>query len=392
MKIKNHKFTSAVIAAAGSGTRMKSDISKQFIMLGDKPVLANTLLAFDSATEIDEVVIVTRESDIPAVTELVQEYEIQKVTAVISGGETRQKSVYLGLLRAAGDLVLVHDGARPFITPNQINSVAEALYENDAAALGIPVTDTLKSADGNKYITGTVDRSTLYSIQTPQGFKSDVIRRAHKTADENNLSVTDDCALCESLGIKIKIIDGSPANIKITSPDDLKIAAGMISKNIKEKKMRVGLGYDVHKLVKERDLIIGGVKIPHSLGLLGHSDADVLLHAIMDALLGAAALGDIGKHFPDTDNKWLGADSTKLLSAVGKLLKENNASIINIDATVIAQKPKIAPYIPKMIEVISQVLEIPSSCVSVKATTTEKLGFCGREEGIAAEAACCIEM
>lgn len=155
--------------------------------------------------------------------------------------------------------------------------------------------------------------------------------------------------------------------------------------------MRVGLGYDVHRLTEDRELILGGVKIPHTLGLLGHSDADVLLHAIMDAMLGAVALGDIGKHFPDTDEKWRGADSTKLLAAVNEILKQSGARVINIDSTVIAQKPKIAPYIPQMINVISEVLGIPETAVSVKATTTERLGFCGREEGIAAEAVCCVE-
>ena len=155
--------------------------------------------------------------------------------------------------------------------------------------------------------------------------------------------------------------------------------------------MRVGIGYDVHKLTENRDLILGGVKIPHTLGLLGHSDADVLLHAIMDAMLGAAALGDIGYHFPDTDEKWKGADSTKLLEAVGKILEQNGAKVINIDSVIIAQKPKIAPYIPEMRKIISNVLNLPENAISVKATTTEKLGFCGREEGIAAEAICCIE-
>ena len=156
--------------------------------------------------------------------------------------------------------------------------------------------------------------------------------------------------------------------------------------------MRIGIGYDVHKLTEDRDLILGGVKIPYTLGLLGHSDADVLLHAIMDAMLGAAALGDIGYHFPDTDEKWKGADSTKLLEAVGKILEQNGAKVINIDSVIIAQKPKIAPYIPQMRKIISSVLGLPENAVSVKATTTEKLGFCGREEGIASEAVCCIEM
>ncbi len=392
MTIQKHKFTSAIIAAGGSGMRMKAKLSKQFIMLGDKPVLARTLLTFNLASEIDEIIVVAKDSDIEYVSKLVESYKISKVTAVIEGGDTRQKSVYNGLLRSSGELVLIHDGARPFVTTKQINSLAQALYGNKAAALGIPVADTLKSADSNKFITGTVDRSNLYSIQTPQGFQLETILNAHNFAIENNISVTDDCGLCENLGIDIKIIDGSPLNIKITYPDDLKLASGIISQHMEEKKMRVGIGYDVHKLTENRDLILGGVKIPHSLGLLGHSDADVLIHAIMDALLGAAALGDIGKHFPDTDDKWLGADSIELLAHVNSLLKEHNATIINIDATIIAQKPKISPYIPKMLEIVANALSLPEASINIKATTTEKLGFCGREEGIAAEAVCCIEM
>ncbi len=392
MNNKNHKFTSAIIAAAGSGSRMKSDISKQFIMLGDTPVLAKTLLAFESATEIDEIIVVTKEADIPAVTKLKEKYEISKVTRILNGGATRQESVCNGISSAIGELILIHDGARPFITPDEINSVADALYTYEAAALGIPVTDTLKSADSDAVITGTVDRSNLYSIQTPQGFRAEVIKKAHAVATQNNLSATDDCALCENLGIGIKIIEGSPTNIKITRPDDLKMSAAILGGREDEKAMRSGLGYDVHRLVENRDLILGGVKIPHELGLLGHSDADVLLHAIMDALLGAAALGDIGRHFPDTDDKWLGADSGELLRMVGKLLLDKGAKIINIDATIIAQRPKISPYIPQMIDNISSILKIDKSCVNVKATTTERLGFCGREEGIAAEAICCVEM
>lgn len=392
MNNKTHKFTSAIIAAAGSGSRMKSDISKQFIMLGDIPVLAKTMLAFESATEIDEIIIVTKNADIPAVTLLREKYDISKITHIINGGNTRQESVFNGVKSARGELILIHDGARPFITPDEINSVANALYTHKAAALGIPVTDTLKSADDDAVITGTVDRSNLYSIQTPQGFRADIIKKAHAVAAQNNISATDDCALCENLGIGIKIIEGSPTNIKITRPDDLKMSAAILGEKGDVKVMRSGLGYDVHRLVENRDLILGGVKIPHELGLLGHSDADVLLHAIMDALLGAAALGDIGKHFPDTDDKWLGADSGELLGMVLKLLCEKGAKIINIDATIIAQKPKIAPHIPQMIDNISNILNIDKSCVNVKATTTEKLGFCGREEGIAAEAICCVEM
>lgn len=388
----NHKLTSAIIAAAGSGTRMKSEVSKQFISIGGIPVLIRTLLAFDAAGEIDEVVIVTKAEDIATIVDMTKKYNIKKVVSVICGGETRQASVRLGLKEIKGELVLIHDGARPFVTHEQINSVALALYDVDAAALGTPVKDTLKEATPDGFISGTHDRSSLYSIQTPQGFKADTLRFAHKIAETNNVSVTDDCSLCENIGIKIKIIEGSSSNIKITTPDDLKLAEGIIKGGQGDKKMRIGFGYDVHRLTSDRALIMGGVEIPYELGLLGHSDADVLLHAIMDAMLGAAALGDIGKHFPDTDDKWKGADSRKLLSAVADLLKDKGASVINIDATIIAQSPKMAPYIPQMVEKISNILNLPKDCINIKATTTEKLGFCGRGEGIAAEAVCSIEM
>ncbi len=381
--------TIAIIAAAGSGSRMKSDTSKQFIELNGIPVLIRTLLAFDRADKIDGVIIVTRKNDINAVKDMVKAYNIKKVLTVAVGGDTRQESVSNALALTDSEYVLIHDGARPFITPEQINSVVLALSENDAAALGKPITDTLKIAE-NGFISGTQERSALYGIQTPQGFKTTVIKAAHKAAKENGLSVTDDCALCESMGIKIKIIEGSSSNIKITTPDDLPLACGILN-SLEVSNMRIGSGYDVHRLVQGRPLIMGGVNIPFELGLLGHSDADVLIHAIMDAMLGAAALGDIGKHFPDTDDKWKGADSMKLLDAVNNLLKANGYSVHNIDATIIAQKPKMADFIPQMRENVAAVLKISTDFINIKATTTEKLGFCGRGEGIAAEAVCTIK-
>lgn len=381
--------TIAIIAAAGSGSRMKSGTSKQFIELNGIPVLIRTLLAFDKAEKIDGVIIVTRKTDIETVKDMVKTYGIKKVLTIAVGGETRQDSVSNALKVTDSEYVLIHDGARPFITSEQINSVASALSENDAAALGKPVTDTLKIVK-NGYISGTQERASLYGIQTPQGFKTSVIKDAHKAAKENGLSVTDDCALCEHMGIKIKIIEGSSSNIKITTPDDLPIAMGILN-SLEGRDMRIGSGYDVHQLVENRPLIMGGVNIPYELGLLGHSDADVLLHAIMDAMLGAAALGDIGKHFPDTDAKWKGADSMKLLEAVNILLKSNGYSVHNIDATIIAQKPKMAEFIPQMRENVASTLGISIDFVNIKATTTEKLGFCGRGEGIAAEAVCTIK-
>lgn len=388
----NGIITSAIIAAAGSGSRMKSEIPKQFMPLCGIPILVRTLLKFESCPDIDEIIIVTRKSDIKTVENIVSEYKIGKVYSITEGGSTRQESVQNGLNAAHGKYVLIHDGARPFVTPEQISSVIDELHSCDAAALGIPVTDTLKLVNSEESIIGTQSRDGLYCIQTPQGFKTDVIKQAHKTAAADGLSVTDDCALCENIGIEVRVVHGSSSNIKITTPEDMEHGMGILNytEQTERKKMRVGMGYDVHKLTENRPLILGGVNIPYNLGLLGHSDADVLLHAIMDALLGAASLGDIGKHFPDTDPEWLGADSQKLLTRVGELLKERGAEIVNIDSTIIAQQPKLAEYISDMIKNISSTLQISENAVSVKATTTEKLGFCGRGEGIAAEAVCCI--
>ena len=223
----NHKYTSAIIAAAGSGTRMRSTTSKLLIKLGKRPVLAMTLATFDKASGIDEIIVVTREKDINKVKRMASMFGIKKLAAVVCGGDTRQKSIHNALNAVKGELVLIHDGARPFVTQKQINEVAEALCENDAAALGIPVTDTIKSVDGD-YITGTIDRSTLVSIQTPQGFKTEIIKKAHERAIEKDLSVTDDCALCENMGVKVKVVVGSPTNIKLTTPEDLLFAEGIL--------------------------------------------------------------------------------------------------------------------------------------------------------------------
>ncbi|MEE1048677.1 MAG: 2-C-methyl-D-erythritol 4-phosphate cytidylyltransferase [Clostridia bacterium] len=221
--------TSAIIAAAGSGTRMKSDVAKQFIEIGGMPVLARTLSVFENASEIDEIIIATRECDIDGVWAIAKEYKTEKVTVVICGGATRQETISKALEAVSGEKVLIHDGARPFIKAEQINAVAEALSESEAAALGIPVTDTIKTVkDG--YITGTIDRTNLVSIQTPQGFKTNIIKKAHKRAAEMGVAVTDDCALCEEMGIKIKVIQGSQTNIKLTTQGDLAIADGIIAK------------------------------------------------------------------------------------------------------------------------------------------------------------------
>ena len=349
-------------------------------------------MKFETCSDIDEIIVVVRDCDIETVKILLDEYKITKLTRIVKGGATRQASVLNGINAASGRFVFIHDAARPFVTPEQISEVVNETHRFGAAALGVPIKDTLKTVKKDGMISETVDRENKYSIQTPQGFEIEMIRAAHREAERKGVSVTDDCALAELSGASVKVVEGSSLNIKLTTPEDIILAEGILnSKKGETEQVRVGLGYDVHRLVKERELILGGIKIPYELGLLGHSDADVLLHSIMDAMLGAAALGDIGTHFPDTDEKWRGADSCMLLAAVRNILKENGFSVVNIDATIIAQKPKLADFIPHMREKISEVLEISAACVSVKATTTEKLGFCGRGEGIAAEAICMIK-
>lgn len=388
----NNIINSAVIAAGGSGTRMGGNVPKQFVRIGGIPIIVRTLLKFETCSDIDEIIVVVRDCDIETVKILLDEYKITKLTRIVKGGATRQASVLNGINAASGRFVFIHDAARPFVTPEQISEVVSETHRFDAAALGVPIKDTLKTVKKDGMISETVDRENKYSIQTPQGFEIEMIRAAHREAERKGVSVTDDCALAELSGASVKVVEGSSLNIKLTTPEDIILAEGILNSEKGEtEQVRVGLGYDVHRLVKERELILGGIKIPYELGLLGHSDADVLLHSIMDAMLGAAALGDIGTHFPDTDEKWRGADSCMLLAAVRNILKENGFSVVNIDATIIAQKPKLADFIPHMREKISEVLEISAACVSVKATTTEKLGFCGRGEGIAAEAICMIK-
>lgn len=388
----NNIINSAVIAAGGSGTRMGGNVPKQFVRIGGIPIIVRTLLKFETCSDIDEIIVVVRDCDIETVKILLNEYKITKRTRIVKGGATRQASVLNGINAASGRFVFIHDAARPFVTPEQISEVVNETHRFGAAALGVPIKDTLKTVKKDGMISETVDRENKYSIQTPQGFEIEMIRAAHREAERKGVSVTDDCALAELSGASVKVVEGSSLNIKLTTPEDIILAEGILNlKKGETEQVRVGLGYDVHRLVKERELILGGIKIPYELGLLGHSDADVLLHSIMDAMLGAAALGDIGTHFPDTDEKWRGADSCMLLAAVRNILKENGFSVVNIDATIIAQKPKLADFIPHMREKISEVLEISAACVSVKATTTEKLGFCGRGEGIAAEAICMIK-
>ncbi len=379
------KSVTAILAAAGSSTRMGFD--KLSYNLGEHTVLEQSLLAFDSCPQIDEIVLVAGKN---AWEQAEKAAAIcKKPVQLVPGGATRAESVKAGVCAAKGELIAIHDAARPFVSQAVIQDVLLEAEKYGAAAPAVPVKDTIKCATcGNGKVVPaqcevaqTPDRNTLYAVQTPQCFYRDAYLQALETLPEEKARlVTDDCSLFELVDRPVRLVPGDYANLKITTKEDL-------LPYIKEKKqMRIGHGYDVHKLVEGRPLILGGVTIPYEKGLLGHSDADVLAHAISDALLGAVALGDIGKHFPDTDPAYAGADSLKLASAVAALVAEKGYKPENVDATILCQAPKLAPHILAMRENLARALGMNVEDVSVKATTEEHLGFTGAGEGIAVHA------
>ncbi len=368
------KEVTAIITAAGKGSRMGASLPKQFLKIGNKTILQKSILPFEEAGCIDNILVVAGEGYMDECRALCQ--GISKLRQIVAGGEQRQDSVNNALQLVKDGYVLIHDGARPYITESVILNVLEDVSKVGAAVAAVPVKDTIRqqSQEGGK----TLKRSELYSVQTPQGFEVSLIKEAFAKAYEEGFYGTDDAGLVDRMGKEVAISEGDYANIKITTKEDMPV------------EIRIGTGFDVHRLVEGRKCIICGVDIPFERGLLGHSDADVALHALMDAMLGAAALGDIGKHFPDTDPKYKGISSIKLLKYVNEFIAAEGYSLGNCDVTIMAQKPKMLPHIQQMRENIAEALNVPVSAINVKATTTEKLGFVGREEGIAAEAVCIL--
>ncbi|MBQ8555134.1 MAG: 2-C-methyl-D-erythritol 4-phosphate cytidylyltransferase [Clostridia bacterium] len=377
----------AIVLAGGSGSRMGAGRNKVLLSLHGEPVILRSVKAFERLVE--GVVLVSRSEDMEAVKEAVQAAEMP--VTVVPGGSTRQDSVWQGLcaLPEACTHVLIHDGARCLVDRETIERCKASVEACGTGVAAIPAVDTIKQVDGNEFVTATPDRSALRAVQTPQGFTTALIRQAHQAAQAEGFLGTDDASLVERMGHPVRLTLGSRKNIKLTTPEDILMAQAFLEQDFPA--LRVGQGYDVHRLVEERDLILCGVTVPHTLGLLGHSDADVALHALMDAMLGAMALGDIGKHFPDTDERYRGISSMKLLEHVVALLHEHGARVTSCDVTIVAQKPKLLPYIPAMRENVASVLNLPLSRVNIKATTTERLAFEGREEGISAQAVCMVE-
>ena len=377
MTISTFPSVTAVIVAAGASRRMGFD-KLSFRLPCGSTVLQASCAAFAAHDAVTELVLVAGQNlvDCKAIAE-----SCPKPCTVVQGGATRADSVKNGLAAAHGKLVAIHDAARPFVSADLITKALQTAAESGAAAPAVPVKDTIKIAKDSRVVS-TPDRSTLFAVQTPQCFRTALYRQALAAVDAATAAlVTDDCSLFELAGLPVTLTEGDYANLKITTPEDLQ----------KEKTMRIGHGYDVHRLVEDRKLILGGVEIPYEKGLLGHSDADVLLHAVMDAVLGAAALGDIGKHFPDTDPAYKGADSLALTREVAAILTRHGYKLGNIDATLLCQAPKLAPHIPAMRQNIADAFGVDISAVSVKATTEEHLGFTGEGLGIAAHAVALIE-
>ena len=371
------KKVTAVIVAAGSGTRMGTDVPKQFLKIGGRTILETTVAVFEKNPYVDDILVLTGRDFVEFCEELCRPFE--KVRSILPGGKERQDTVWEAVRRISdGELVLIHDGVRPYVTDAVIEGVLAGAKSAGAAVPAVVSKDTVRqtAAEGGSR---TLDRKTLFQVQTPQGFASEILREAYEAAYRDGFLGTDDAGLAERIGQTILLTEGDYANIKITTREDLPM------------EIRVGTGYDVHRLTGGRKLILGGVDIPYEKGLDGHSDADVMVHALMDALLGAAGLGDIGRHFPDTDPQYKGISSLKLLEIVNQRIHEAGYELGNADVTIIAQRPKLAGYISQMEENLAAVLGADMRQINVKATTTEKLGFTGRGEGIAAEAACIIK-
>ncbi len=394
----------AIIVGGGKGERLCSEIPKCMLLIENVPMILLSSWVFNQIKCIDSIVLVVPPGYENRITELKKRFKLNKINAIVPGGTERPDSVRAGLDALKGDIdhVLIHDGARPLISMDLIKKTIEVLSDNQAVSVGTPVTDTLHLMKDSHTAKGP-DRDNLIAVQTPQGFNRMMLTRAFAIANTREMTATDEVTMVRNaMSVDSVIVKGESINVKITHPQDLEIYASQLKERVrimeessKSKKMpvsslswgvRIGEGYDVHRLVSGRDLILGGVKVPFDKGLQGHSDADVLTHAICDALLGAASLGDIGVHFPDDSYIFKDISSLKLLDQVCMILEGNGFRPVNVDSTLIMEKPRVADYLYLMRRNIAKRLKLEVENVSVKATTTEGLGFAGTGEGIAAKA------
>ena len=379
-----------VLLAAGRSARMGGG-DKLLANLAGRPVLAHSLAALAACDAIAHVVVVTGPANRAAVAQLARSHGGGKVRALATGGAQRQDSVAAGLAALPNlELIAVHDGARPLVDAEDFSEGVRLAREVGAAIAGAPVADTIKRVDAAERVIETPLRARLRAAATPQVFRRELLERAHRAAAQAGVSATDDAALVERLGEPVVVFASRRRNLKITTADDLRLAESLLNPSAGQ--LRAGIGIDSHRFEAGRRLVLGGVEIRGHDGLGGHSDADALTHAIIDALLGAAGLGDIGQHFPPGDPQWAGADSIALLRRAVDLLAAAGARPQSVDATVIAERPRLAPHIAAMREALAQALELETRQVNVKATTAEGMGALGRGEGIQAHAAATVRV
>jgi len=379
---------------------MNSGIPKQFLEVAGKPILLHTIESLSSIEGVIQVVIALPLEHIPTAEAILQRQPLRVSVQCTPGGPNRQDSVRNGTAHARqdADIIMVHDAVRPVCDRDMMLRVLDAAWKKGAAVPGIPATETIQRVSRSGRVLSTPPRQELYAIQTPQAFHADILRSALERAHSEGFLGTDESSVVRWAGHAVVVVPGSPDNIKITRPIDLEIAerllsgksAGMGKVNMSESNLRIGHGIDYHRLAEGRKLILGGVEIPFEKGLEGHSDADALAHAVCDALLGAAGMGDIGRHFPDTDPAHRGRSSLEFLQEVRTKLEAEGWGIRNVDATLLLQKPRVAPHAPAMRQNIAASLGLNVADVSIKATTTEGMNAEGRGEGISAQAVALI--
>jgi 2-C-methyl-D-erythritol 4-phosphate cytidylyltransferase/2-C-methyl-D-erythritol 2,4-cyclodiphosphate synthase len=381
----------AIVVAAGRGFRAGGETPKQYRRIGGVPVIRPSIALFAAHDAIDVVQPVIHPDDAGLFGEAVNGLTM---LPWVAGGATRQSSVRAGLeslVRHHPDIVLIHDAARPFASAALVSRAITAAAERKAAIPALPVVDTVKKVDGHKTVVETLDRSRLVTVQTPQAFAYSVLLDAHRrAAAAGRDDFTDDAALAEWAGIAVSVFDGEQSNVKLTTADDF--ARAEAERNAALTDIRTGSGYDVHTFGAGDHVMLGGIRIPHTHGVVGHSDADVALHALTDAILGALADGDIGHHFPPSDPQWRGASSDRFLAFACERARARGGVIANLDTTIVCEAPRVGPHRDAMRARIAAIAGISADRVGVKATTSEELGFTGRREGIVAMATATIRL
>jgi 2-C-methyl-D-erythritol 4-phosphate cytidylyltransferase/2-C-methyl-D-erythritol 2,4-cyclodiphosphate synthase len=388
-----------IIPAGGRGRRLGAEQPKQFLPLAGRPILQRTVDTFLACASVGEVIVALPHD----LADKRPRYLDSPKVKVVPGGERRQDSVANGFDALSKDveIVLVHDAARPLVDEATIERAIAAAASMGAAVAAVAASDTVKLSEhgeGARLVDRTLPRDTIFLAQTPQAFRREVLGQA-VALGRSGVEATDEAALAERAGHRVQLVEGSRRNIKITTSDDLLLAEALVDGTGAPRAaaprpssvLRIGTGYDLHRLVEGRPLILGGVTIPFERGLAGHSDADVLAHAVTDAILGAASLGDIGRHFPDTDPRWKGASSMDLLARAVALLQQRGFAVVNVDATVVAERPKLGPHREAIIASLAGVLRLETGAVSVKAKTNEGVDATGRGEAIAAHAVALIQ-